>query len=261
MTRADWFRAMPMLIQALVGFGGGLWTTWTGLRSIRRRPEHPIDGISWEERPLPIRRQDTMVGAFIGLHGTGHGLLAALALAHALRDPQQPGVSPTVVFWVSTFGVLTAWLLAGITLGFPLLYRRAALVPVRFGPYGFQHGSRVVGWEGFSHFAVDAPSRVIRCFGARLPDVARGVWHPPTAELCAQAEAVLEGVLPRTRRPDAPAAPSRWVPVRWLVAGMATLLLGGALLAGYWWTGAYFVAAAFAMMHLGNSILHHYGLD
>ncbi|GLC25528.1 hypothetical protein [Roseisolibacter agri] len=267
MSRADWLRAMPMIVQALVGLGVGVWTTWAGLRGIRRRPEHPIDGVAWEERPLPIRQQDAMVGAFIGLHGAGHGALAVLALVDAMRGPDPssvpPGVSPTVVFWVGMLGLLVAWVLAGVTLGFPLVYRRTALVPVRFGPYGFQHGARVVGWEGFSHFAVDLPGRVIRAYGARMPDVAKGVWHPPTEALCAQAAAVLDGVLPRahTPRPGAPAAPHRWAPVAWLLAGMAPLLLGGVLLAGHWWSGAYFAAAAVATMQLGNSVLHHFGLD
>ena len=265
MTPAGWFRAMPMLVQALVGLGVGVWATWTGLRGIRRRPEHPIDGVAWEECPLPIRRQDAMVGAFIGLHGAGHGALALLALVDAVRGPDAsgvpPGISSTVVFWVATLGVLVASVLAGVTLGFPLVYRRAALVPVRFGPYGYQHGARVVGWEGFSHFAVDLPGRVIRVYGARMPHVAKGVWHPPTVETCAQAAAVLDGVLPRSVRPDAPAAPHRWAPVAWLVAGMAALLLAGVLLAGHWWSGAYYVAAAVAMMQLGNSVLHRYGLD
>lgn len=265
MTRADWVRAMPIVIQALVGLAVGVWTTWAGLRGIRRRPEHPIDGVAWEERPLPIRRQDAMIGAFIGLHGAGHGALALLALADAVRGPAPgtvpAGVSPSVVFWIATTGVLFAWVLAGVTLGFPLVYRRAALVPVRFGPYGFQHGARVVGWEGFSHFAVDRPGRVIRAYGARMPHVAKGVWHPPTQALCAQAEAVLDGVLPRALPPDAPTPPHRWAPVGWLAAGMAALLLGGALLAGRWWSGAYFAAAAVATMQLGNAVLHRFGLD
>jgi len=264
MSRAEWVRAMPVVIQALVGVGMGAWSTWTGLRGIRRRPEHPIAGIAWEERPLPIHQQDAVTAAFIALHVTGHAALAVLALVDALRGPRASAVSPTVVFWSGAFGVLTTWLMAGVTLGFPLVYRVAALVPVRFGPYGFQHGTRVVGWEGFSHFAVDVPTRVIRVYARRLPDVARGVWHPPTEALCAEAAAMLEGVLPRVvpvRAPGAPKAPNRWAPVAWLVAGMVPLLAGGALLAGHWWTGLYFVAAAFAMLRLSPALLRRYGLD
>ena len=264
MSRADWLRAMPVVIQALVGLGMGAWSTWTGLRGIRRRPAHPIDGVAWEERPLPIHRQDAVTAAFIALHGAGHGALAGLALADALVDAlrgPRTAASPTAVFWAGALGVLTTWLMAGVTLGFPLFYRVAALVPVRFGPHGFQHGARVVGWEGFSHFAVDGPARVIRAYGARLPDVARGVWHPPTDALCAQAAAVLEGVLPRVAPVRAPGTPGRWAPVAWLVAGMLPLLAGGALLAGRWWSGLYFAAAAVAMLRLSPALLHRYGLD
>ena len=259
MTRADWFRAMPVLIQALVGLGGGAWTTWRGLRTIRRQPDSPMEGVAWEERPLPIRRQDTVVFAFIALHVAGHLALAALSLRDALHD--RPSLSPGAAYWINGLGLLTSWLMVGVTLTFPLVYRRAALVPVRIGAYGFQHGPRVVGWRGFSHFVVDAPARVIRAYSAGLPDVARAVWHPPTDALCAQAAAVLDGALPRVAPPATAARPSRWAPVRRLAVGIAVLLLGTLVADGRGWAGAYYLGAAFAMLQLSPSTLHRYQLD
>ena len=53
-----------------------------------------MEGVAWEERPLPIRRQDTVVFAFIALHVAGHLALAGQygARLDGYRDGGRPGV-------------------------------------------------------------------------------------------------------------------------------------------------------------------------
>jgi hypothetical protein len=243
---------------AAVGAALGTWLAWASLRRGRRPFQTPTPSIAWDERPLPIWRQDRVQLAFIAVHATG---IVALALLLARTDAPRARSAPLAS--ALSFAPLVAWAIAGSVAAFPLLYRRAGTMPMRVFTNAVARGQYVATWSAFSHFDADAGARIVRLYSPGLPSVVRVAWHPDSPETYAAVVATLAAApLPTAAPATRPALwRRRWAPVV-LVAAITLALLAASLgTADRAWGGLVPLGAILVLLGAGVVITRRYQLD
>jgi hypothetical protein len=246
---------------AVAGFGLfiGIIVAWFILKQRRRPFETDVPAITWEEKPLPVWKQDGFQTVYISIHALS---IFSMAIFFLLDQSV-----PSAVFGstrVMNFSLCFVWVIAGAVMSFYFLYPYAGRMPMAVFSNAFARGLYVGDWACFSHFHADPTSRIITLYAARSPEVVRVAWGPNTDELFNDVLSILKSVLPE----DAPTISIPWVRTRGGLMGVLLLfvlpILVGAVsifLSSTTWSWIYYTAAAPVLMLLGSTIIRKFELN